>query len=129
MTNLNLQHWRLDTDAEGITWAILDKAGESANSLSRAVMDELGKMLDEFERKPPKALIFRSGKSAGFIAGADIQNSRNSIAPKKAANLSSAAGTCSTAWPQCVIRRWRWSAVTASVAASNWRWRAAICWR
>ena len=73
MTNLNLQHWRLDTDAEGITWAILDKAGESANSLSRAVMDELGKMLDEFERKPPKALIFRSGKSAGFIAGADIQ--------------------------------------------------------
>ena len=59
MTNLNLQHWRLDTDAEGITWAILDKAGESANSLSRAVMDELGKMLDEFERKPP-CLLYTS---------------------------------------------------------------------
>ena len=43
MTNLNLQHWCLDVDAEGITWAILDKAGESANSLSRAVMDELGR--------------------------------------------------------------------------------------
>ena len=31
MSNLNLQHWRLDVDAEGITWAVLDKAGESAN--------------------------------------------------------------------------------------------------
>ena len=38
MSNLNLQHWRLDVDAEGITWAVLDKAGESANSLSRAVI-------------------------------------------------------------------------------------------
>jgi len=73
MTKLNLQHWRLDVDAEGITWAILDKAGESANSLSRAVMDELGQVLDECEHQPPKALIFSSGKSAGFIAGADIQ--------------------------------------------------------
>ena len=73
MSNLNLQHWRLDVDAEGITWATLDKAGESANSLSRLVMDELGRVLDELDRQPPKALIFRSGKSAGFIAGADIQ--------------------------------------------------------
>ena len=73
MSNLNLQHWRLDVDAEGITWATLDKAGESANSLSRVVMDELGRVLDELDRQPPKALIFRSGKSAGFIAGADIQ--------------------------------------------------------
>ena len=73
MSDLNLQHWRLDVDAEGITWATLDKAGESANSLSRVVMDELGRVLDELDRQPPKALIFRSGKSAGFIAGADIQ--------------------------------------------------------
>jgi 3-hydroxyacyl-CoA dehydrogenase/enoyl-CoA hydratase/3-hydroxybutyryl-CoA epimerase len=42
MTNLNLQHWKLSTDAEGIAWAVLDKAGESANSLSSAVMAELG---------------------------------------------------------------------------------------
>ena len=73
MSDLNLQHWHLDVDAEGITWATLDKAGESANSLSRAVMDELGVVLDELDRQPPKALIFRSGKGAGFIAGADIQ--------------------------------------------------------
>ncbi|MBI2306976.1 MAG: enoyl-CoA hydratase/isomerase family protein [Rhodocyclales bacterium] len=70
---LNLQHWRVAVDGEGIAWATLDKAGESANSLSKAVMGELGQVLDALERQPPKALIFRSGKEAGFIAGADIQ--------------------------------------------------------
>ncbi|MDD2744536.1 MAG: 3-hydroxyacyl-CoA dehydrogenase NAD-binding domain-containing protein [Rhodocyclaceae bacterium] len=73
MINLNLQHWRVECDADGIASAILDKAGESANSLSLAVMDELGEILDAFDRVPPKALIFRSGKEAGFVAGADIQ--------------------------------------------------------
>ena len=73
MMNLNLQHWRVELDAEGVASAILDKAGETANSLSVAVMGELGKILDAFEKQPPKALIFRSGKEAGFIAGADIQ--------------------------------------------------------
>ena len=73
MMNLNLQHWRVELDAEGVASAILDKAGETANSLSVAVMGELGKILDVFEKQPPKALIFRSGKEAGFIAGADIQ--------------------------------------------------------
>jgi 3-hydroxyacyl-CoA dehydrogenase / enoyl-CoA hydratase / 3-hydroxybutyryl-CoA epimerase len=71
--NLNLQHWRVTQDAEGVATAILDKAGESANSLSAAVLAELGLILDAFERQAPKGLIFQSGKEAGFIAGADIQ--------------------------------------------------------
>ncbi|RIX43608.1 MAG: crotonase [Rhodocyclales bacterium GT-UBC] len=71
--NLNLQHWRVNLDAEGVATAILDKAGESANSLSAAVLAELGLILDAFERQAPKGLIFQSGKEAGFIAGADIQ--------------------------------------------------------
>jgi 3-hydroxyacyl-CoA dehydrogenase/enoyl-CoA hydratase/3-hydroxybutyryl-CoA epimerase len=36
-------------------------------------MRELAQALDEFEREPPKGLVIRSGKSAGFIAGADIE--------------------------------------------------------
>ena len=34
-------HWRLETDADGVAWLTLDKAGASANSLSRDVMEEL----------------------------------------------------------------------------------------
>ncbi len=71
--NLNLQHWRVSVDDAGIATATLDRAGEAANALSREVMEELGQILDALDRQPPKGLIFRSGKAAGFIAGADIQ--------------------------------------------------------
>ena len=74
--NINItpyQHWRLQVNAEGVVWATLDKAGESTNSLSTVVMSELAGILDQFDSNPPKGLVFRSGKSAGFIAGADIQ--------------------------------------------------------
>ena len=81
--NLNLQHWRVDLDAEGVATAVFDKAGESANSLSMAVMAELGQILDAFEKNPPKGLIFRSGKEAGFIAGADIQEFTQLDTPEK----------------------------------------------
>lgn len=81
--NLNLQHWRVELDAEGVATAIFDKAGESANSLSVAVMGELAQILDAFECTPPKGLIFRSGKTAGFIAGADIQEFTQLDTPEK----------------------------------------------
>ncbi|UCV10056.1 3-hydroxyacyl-CoA dehydrogenase NAD-binding domain-containing protein [Dechloromonas denitrificans] len=81
--NLNLQHWRVERDAEGVATATLDKAGESANSLSVAVMAELAQILDGFDRQPPKGLIFRSGKAAGFIAGADIEEFTQLDTPEK----------------------------------------------
>ncbi len=67
-----MKHWRLQCDADGIAWATLDKAGETANSLSAEVMAELSAILDRFDAAPPKGLIFLSAKEAGFIAGADI---------------------------------------------------------
>jgi 3-hydroxyacyl-CoA dehydrogenase/enoyl-CoA hydratase/3-hydroxybutyryl-CoA epimerase len=69
---MNLKHWSLRRDADGIAWATLDKADASTNVLSAEVMAELAQVLDECDREPPRALIFRSGKEAGFIAGADI---------------------------------------------------------
>lgn len=67
-----MQHWQLQRDEDGIAWAILDRAGESTNALSAEVMAELGELLDQCDREPPRGLIFRSAKTAGFIAGADI---------------------------------------------------------
>ncbi|MEF8713462.1 MAG: 3-hydroxyacyl-CoA dehydrogenase NAD-binding domain-containing protein [Accumulibacter sp.] len=72
--NINgFQNWRVSVDAAGIAWVTLDRVGESTNALSSWVMNELAQLLDQFDSKPPKGLIFRSGKAAGFIAGADIQ--------------------------------------------------------
>ena len=85
--NVNLQHWRLDVDAQGIATATLDKAGESANSLSAEVMREFSSLLDQLDVYPPKGLIIRSGKEAGFIAGADIGEFSQLDTPEKSRAL------------------------------------------
>ncbi|MFZ2973095.1 MAG: 3-hydroxyacyl-CoA dehydrogenase NAD-binding domain-containing protein [Ferribacterium limneticum] len=68
-----MKHWQLTKEENGIVVAVFDKAGESANSLSAEVMAEFGEILDQLDKQPPKGLIVRSGKEAGFIAGADIE--------------------------------------------------------
>jgi 3-hydroxyacyl-CoA dehydrogenase/enoyl-CoA hydratase/3-hydroxybutyryl-CoA epimerase len=83
MSARDLQHWRLEVDAEGIAWAVLDKAGEAANSLSTAVTEEFRQILDRLDVYPPKALVIRSAKTAGFIAGADIGEFTQLDTPEK----------------------------------------------
>ncbi|MCZ2173057.1 MAG: enoyl-CoA hydratase/isomerase family protein [Burkholderiales bacterium] len=67
------RHWRIEREPGGLAWLVFDKAGESTNTLSAEAMLELSQALDAFEREPPKGLVIRSGKGAGFIAGADIE--------------------------------------------------------
>jgi 3-hydroxyacyl-CoA dehydrogenase/enoyl-CoA hydratase/3-hydroxybutyryl-CoA epimerase len=65
--------WRLDREADGIACLTLDRPGTSANSLSRAVLIELGELLRTLHGAPPRGLIIRSGKTSGFVAGADVR--------------------------------------------------------
>ncbi len=65
------RHWRYEQDAQGLVWLTFDKQGESANTFSRDVIDELLAVLDEIAAAKPKGLILRSGKDS-FIAGADV---------------------------------------------------------
>lgn len=69
-----LDHWHVQTDDDGIAWLTLDVADASTNTLSAAVMTELATLLDRFDASPPRGLVIRSGKEAGFIAGADIKS-------------------------------------------------------
>jgi 3-hydroxyacyl-CoA dehydrogenase / enoyl-CoA hydratase / 3-hydroxybutyryl-CoA epimerase len=69
---LMLRHWQLKRDADGIAWATLDYADGSTNTLGSTVLHELGQLLDVLDRQPPTGLVIRSGKPAGFIAGADL---------------------------------------------------------
>ena len=66
-------HWKLNRDADGIAWLCIDKAGASANTLSREVMSQLNDQLEALEKDLPKAVVVHSGKKSGFIAGADIK--------------------------------------------------------
>jgi len=67
------KHWKLDTDGENIAWLTFDKAESSTNTLSAEAVAELSAVLDELGAKTPRALIIRSGKTSGFIAGADVE--------------------------------------------------------
>jgi len=66
-------HWKLSVDQAGIALLECDRADASVNALSQASMQELDAKLGELERTRPKGLIITSGKSNGFIAGADVK--------------------------------------------------------
>ncbi len=84
---MNLSNWKLQREPDGLAWAILDTANSSTNTLGAAVMTELGLILDECEKNPPRGLIFKSAKEAGFIAGANIEEFISADTPEKARTL------------------------------------------
>lgn len=72
MVQSALLHWKIVREDDGIARLILDRAGSSTNTLSAAVLGELNLALDRLDVEPPTGLIIASGKSNGFIAGADV---------------------------------------------------------
>ncbi|MEQ1614866.1 MAG: enoyl-CoA hydratase-related protein, partial [Hyphomicrobiaceae bacterium] len=78
MTELaHLKDWKVSVDQENIAWAVFDREGESANSLGRRPLEELGQIVEFVEKgaaaKNVAGLVFLSGKEKGFIVGADIR--------------------------------------------------------
>jgi 3-hydroxyacyl-CoA dehydrogenase / enoyl-CoA hydratase / 3-hydroxybutyryl-CoA epimerase len=72
-----LKDWRFTIDFEGIAWSIIDRKGESMNSLGRRAVEELGEIVKSVEtaamRSEVKGLVLMSGKESGFVVGADIR--------------------------------------------------------
>jgi 3-hydroxyacyl-CoA dehydrogenase/enoyl-CoA hydratase/3-hydroxybutyryl-CoA epimerase len=77
----HLKDWRFSVDGEQIAWAIFDREGESANSLGRRPIEELGAIVERVEAearaKTVRGLVIMSGKERGFIVGADIREFEN----------------------------------------------------
>jgi 3-hydroxyacyl-CoA dehydrogenase/enoyl-CoA hydratase/3-hydroxybutyryl-CoA epimerase len=73
LDGLRFQHWRAESAADGIVVLSFDRAGESVNTLAQDVLLELDGILERLALDPPKGLVVRSAKPAGFIAGADIR--------------------------------------------------------
>ncbi len=69
---MSQEHWSSESDADGIVWLRLDKSDGSANVLSGPVLSELNDLLEPLPEKNPRGVVVHSGKSSGFIMGADI---------------------------------------------------------
>jgi 3-hydroxyacyl-CoA dehydrogenase/enoyl-CoA hydratase/3-hydroxybutyryl-CoA epimerase len=66
--------WRWERGASGINTLWFDQPGRSHNVLSAAAFDELEDRLDEAESQNGiRGIVIRSGKPAGFCAGADLK--------------------------------------------------------
>ncbi len=100
---MNLEHWKLQTDAEGIAWATIDCMGAGTNVLSQAVMAEFGLLLDDLERNPPRAWLSCPASRPASSPAPTSKNSLASTRPRTHARWCSAAGTCSTAWRRAAI--------------------------
>jgi len=65
--------WISETDNQGVLWLTLDKQDTATNVLSASVLDQLNRLVDQIILDKPSAVIIRSGKASGFIAGADVK--------------------------------------------------------
>ncbi|HEX5048694.1 MAG TPA: 3-hydroxyacyl-CoA dehydrogenase NAD-binding domain-containing protein [Gammaproteobacteria bacterium] len=91
------KHWRRRLDSDRICWLSIDRAHASVNTLSQEVLDELERELEALAADSPSGLVVMSGKSTGFIAGADV---------KEFAGLQSAEqGTRVAARGQAILAR------------------------
>jgi 3-hydroxyacyl-CoA dehydrogenase/enoyl-CoA hydratase/3-hydroxybutyryl-CoA epimerase len=73
LDGLRFQHWRVESASDGVLVLSFDRAGQGVNTLSQDVLLELDALLERLALDPPKGLVIRSAKVAGFIAGADIK--------------------------------------------------------
>ena len=65
-------HFKLATDDDNIAWLTFDKADTGTNVLNTEVFDQLDQHLQSIAAESPRGLVILSGKTNGFIAGADI---------------------------------------------------------
>src|SRR5262249_35814412 len=74
--------WLSHRDGHGLEWLLLDMPGSSANLLKEQVLLELNQQIQRIEAERPKAVVIRSAKRNGFIAGADVNQFRGSMDAK-----------------------------------------------
>jgi 3-hydroxyacyl-CoA dehydrogenase / enoyl-CoA hydratase / 3-hydroxybutyryl-CoA epimerase len=87
MTISQYQHWRLDVDADQITWLYFDKKDQAVNAFSAAVLEEFSAIIDTVNSSQTKGLVITSAKKTGFIAGADITQFESLASEEAAFNL------------------------------------------
>ena len=84
---MTLKHWTAETGDDGIAWLCIDKADGGANVLSGDVLEELHQLMEPMAKQTPKGVVIYSGKSNGFVMGADINEFTKIENPEQAYDL------------------------------------------
>lgn len=68
------EHWHATQDDNQVVWLTFNRKDKPVNSLNESVMREFDQILTSFQNNDKiRAIVIRSGKDSGFIAGADIE--------------------------------------------------------
>ncbi|MGF1543589.1 MAG: 3-hydroxyacyl-CoA dehydrogenase NAD-binding domain-containing protein [Parvularculaceae bacterium] len=71
---MTYETFSVDVDSDGIALLTIDLPGQSMNVWNAALIDEFEKFVDAFVVDDAmKGLVITSGKSSGFLAGADLR--------------------------------------------------------
>lgn len=82
---MELTHFTFDVE-DGVAIVLLDRAGESINTIAPEIYDEFASVVDRIETDPGiKAVVFGSAKTGSFLAGADIRMFETLVDPAEAA--------------------------------------------
>ena len=73
LDGLRFQHWQVESRNDGVVLVTIDRGGQPVTALSQDMLIEFGELLERLQIDPPKAVVIRSGKPSGFVAGADIK--------------------------------------------------------
>jgi len=79
---MNYQNINLNTDENNIIWLSIDVKKEKTNVITPELIKELSDACDTIKTSGAAGLIIHSGKSSGFIAGADIKGFQGLSADK-----------------------------------------------
>ena len=66
-------NFRVAFDDDKVMWILLDRPDKAVNTVDRSVIEELSALVDRIVAEKPAAVLLRSAKPSGFVAGADIQ--------------------------------------------------------
>jgi 3-hydroxyacyl-CoA dehydrogenase/enoyl-CoA hydratase/3-hydroxybutyryl-CoA epimerase len=67
------EHLRCERDEREVEVVTLDVRDTPVNIFTEGLFAELQSLVERWERKIPRAVVFRSGKASGFLAGADVK--------------------------------------------------------
>ena len=84
---------QLARDTRGVATVTFDVPDSPVNVFNDAVVRELTEVVTMLEREQPRAAVFRSAKSSGFFAGADVHQIRRIGSPNEAAEVQSIGQT------------------------------------
>jgi 3-hydroxyacyl-CoA dehydrogenase/enoyl-CoA hydratase/3-hydroxybutyryl-CoA epimerase len=67
------KHFQLERDVRNVVVIAIDIQGSPVNIFADDVVQELIEIVNLLERETPKAVVFKSNKATGFLAGADVK--------------------------------------------------------